>query len=181
MRNRLGNLKLLVLVIMSLIGLAASVFVLIIWYELKTAPPACTGFSIFGITVNSIFGIPLDCGAVLGSQYSTVFGVPLEFLAVAYFIVNLTLVYLIAFGSDGIARRSLRVLFGWRFIGLVLVPYLIFIEVVLIKAICVYCTTMHVAIVVDFIIISYLLFYKHMDLGLGSGSPPTPSDEPVVQ
>jgi uncharacterized membrane protein len=160
MKLRISKLKLLILVLMSIIGLAASVEVIITFYTLHQLPPLCGG--------GSIFGIRLDCGAVLGSQYSDIYGVPLEFLAVAYFIVNLSLVYLIAFGSDRISHRSLRALFGWRFIGIILVPYLVFIEVVLIKAICIYCTIMHVAIVADFIIISYLLFLRPSDsLGIG--------------
>jgi uncharacterized membrane protein len=57
-------------------------------------------------------------------------------------------------------RTSLKALFGWRFLGIVIVPYLVFVELFLAKAICVYCTIMHVAIIADFLIISYLLFYK---------------------
>jgi uncharacterized membrane protein len=97
---------------------------------------------------------------VLSSRYSQIFGIPLELFAVAYFALNLLLVYLIVFGSDRLFRLSLNILFGWRFLGIVIVPYLIFVELVLIKAICVYCTIMHVAIIADFVIISYLLFYK---------------------
>jgi len=104
----------------------------------------------------------LNCDAVLSSDYSQVFGVPLELFAVFYFIINLLLVYFIAFGSDRLLRISRNLLFGWRFLGILIVPYLVFIELVLIKAICVYCTIMHVAIVADFIIISYLLFYRHL-------------------
>jgi uncharacterized membrane protein len=97
---------------------------------------------------------------VLSSRYSQIFGIPLELFAVAYFALNLLLVYLIVFGSDRLFRLSLNILFGWRFLGIVIVPYLIFVELILIKAICVYCTIMHVVIIADFIIISYLLFYK---------------------
>jgi hypothetical protein len=41
-----------------------------------------------------------------------------------------------------------------------IVPYLVFIELVLVKAICFYCTIMHIAIIADFIIISCLLLYR---------------------
>jgi len=165
MKLRISKLKLLILLVMSVIGLAASIVVIITFYTLNQLPPLCGSF--FGI--QSIFGIRLDCGAVLGSKYSDIFGFPLEFFALGYFVVNLALVYLIAFGSDRISHGSLRTLFGWRFIGLVLVPYLVFIEVVLIRAICIYCTIMHVAIIADFIIISYLLFLKpSSSLGISS-------------
>jgi uncharacterized membrane protein len=89
-----------------------------------------------------------------------VFGIPLELFAVAYFVINIVLVCLIAFGSHRLFRTSLNVLFGWRFLGIAIVPYLVFVELFLVRAICVYCTVMHVAIIADFLIISYLLFYR---------------------
>lgn len=48
--------------------------------------------------------------------------------------------------------------------GIIIVPYLVFVELFLVRAICIYCTMMHVAIVADFIIISYLLFYKKISI-----------------
>ncbi|HMK82259.1 MAG TPA: vitamin K epoxide reductase family protein [Candidatus Bathyarchaeia archaeon] len=150
--------KLLLLVAMSIFGLWASSMVLIIYNALRQPLPFCpkpTGVSI---------GVVLNCEAVLDSQYSQVFGIPLELFAVAYFILNLLLVYFIAFGNDRLYKTSLKVLFVWRFLGIAIVPYLVFVELFLIKAICIYCTIMHVAIIADFIIISYLLFYKHGSL-----------------
>ena len=155
---RISRLKLLLLVAMSLFGLWASGMVVVVYYYLKQALPFCPS--------NSGPGIVLNCDAVLGSSYSQVFGIPLELFAVAYFIVNLLLVYLIAFGRESVFRTSLNVLFVWRFIGILIVPYLVFVELFLIRAICVYCTVMHVAILVDFAVISYLLFFK--DGGLGN-------------
>jgi len=151
---RITRLKLLVLIVMSLFGLAAALEVFASYYYLRQTPPFCTPGGFF------------DCDKVLGSSYSQVFGIPLELFAVAYFVVNLALVYLIAFGSEGVFRRAINALFGWRFLGLLLVPYLVIIELFIIHAVCIYCTMMHVAIVADFIIISYLLFYKG-----GIGSP----------
>jgi Predicted membrane protein len=46
---------------------------------------------------------------------------------------------------------------GWRFIGIAIVPYLIYIELAIVRAICVYCTIMHSAIIIDFILITVLL------------------------
>jgi len=157
---RLTRLKLLILVVMSLVGLAAALEVFTTYYYLRQTPPGCTpgGF--------------LDCDKVLGSSYSQVFGIPLELFAVAYFVVNLALVYLIAFGSERMYRLSMKMIFGWRFLGLLLVPYLVIIELFILHALCIYCTTMHVAIVADFAIISYLLFYKG---GLGVQADQTES------
>jgi uncharacterized membrane protein len=150
---RISKLKLILLMGMSLFGLWSSSMVLIIYYYLKQSLPWCqsgTGY--------------FNCGAVLGSSYSSVFGIPLELFALVYFITNLLLVYLVAFGSESVFKRSLTVLFAWRFIGLVIVPYLVSIELFIIQAVCIYCTFMHIAIVLDFIIISYFLFYKKNSL-----------------
>jgi uncharacterized membrane protein len=132
--------------------------VLIVYYTLKQTLPFCP------LQPLNTPGIALNCYAVLSSQYSQIFGIPLELLAVWYFIVNLLLVYFIAFGSDTLSGISLKTLFGWRFIGIIIVPYLVFVELFLVRAICVYCTVMHVAIIADFVIISYLLFYKKIGL-----------------
>jgi uncharacterized membrane protein len=151
---RISKLKLLILIAMSAVGLWASSMVLVIFYTLHQQLPICPS--------GTFFGIHFDCGAVLSSPYSTVFGVPLELFALFYFMVNLGMVYLIAFGSERASRISIQALFGWRFIGVAIVPYLVFVELFLVKAICVYCTIMHVAIIADFVVISYLLFFgKH--------------------
>ncbi len=140
--------------VMSVIGLAASTMVLIIYNELHKTLPFCSP------PTQSSTGIVINCDKVLSSPYSTVFGVPLEVFAVTYFIVNLALIYLVGFGTERIYRAAFKTLFVWRFFGICLVPYLIVVELFLVKAICLYCTTMHVAIIVDFGIISYFLFYK---------------------
>jgi uncharacterized membrane protein len=150
MKMRISKLKLLVLMVMSAFGLWASSMVLVVYYYLKQQLPGCS----------SKPGGFFNCDAVLGSRYSQVFGIPLELFAVCYFIINLLLVFLIAFGSESVYRWSLTILFAWRFIGLIIVPYLVSIELFIINAICLYCTIMHIAIVLDFIIISYFLFYK---------------------
>lgn len=150
---RISKLKLLVLMAMSAFGLWASGTVLAIFYTLNEQLPLCP--------TGTFYGLHLDCGAVLSSAYSTVFGVPLELLAMGYFIVNLGLVYVVAFGSERASEATLELLFGWRFIGVILVPYLVFVEFFVVRAICIYCTMMHIAIVADFIVISYLLFFRN--------------------
>jgi uncharacterized membrane protein len=149
---RLSGFKLVLLLLMSEIGIAAAATILITYYELKQSPPLCSS--------GTVGGISMDCNAVLGSQYSQLLGVPLEFFAVAYFVVNVLLVCLIAFGSEKVFEWALNLLFGWRFLGLIFVPYLVFVEVAIIRAVCLYCTIMHEAIVADFVVITYYLFYK---------------------
>ena len=162
MTMRISWVKLLLLMAMSAFGLWASSMVVVVYYTLKQGLPFCP--------LSRGPGIALDCYAVLSSSYSEVFGIPLELFAVAYFIVNLLLVYFIAFGSDRVSNGSLKTLFGWRFLGIIIVPYLVFVELFLIKAICLYCTMMHIAIIADFVIISYLLFYKKISLIPSAGT-----------
>lgn len=163
---RISRLKLLVLVLMSAFGLWASGTVLVIFYTLNQQLPICP--------TGTYWGVHFDCGQVLSSPYSKVFGVPLEVLALAYFAINLGMVYLIAFGSDHVSRLSLQALFGWRFIGVAIVPYLVFVELFLLHAICVYCTMMHVAILLDFAVVSYLLFFGKNALWGAEGAEALP-------
>jgi uncharacterized membrane protein len=149
---RITRLKFLLLVAMSTFGLWASGMVMVVFYEMKQALPFCPS--------NEGPGLVLNCQAVLGSSYSMVFGVPLELFAVAYFVINILLVCAIAFGPGRLFNGAFDILFAWRFIGILLVPYLVFVEVFIVRAICLYCTFMHIAIVADFVVITYFLFYK---------------------
>jgi uncharacterized membrane protein len=153
---RVSKWKFVILVAMSIVGLFAASETLFIYYIFKQTLPYCNA--------GSVGGISLDCNAVLGSRYSQIFGVPLELFAVAYFVINLLLVYLVTFGSSRIFSRALTILFGWRFVGLMIVPYLVFIEFIVLKAVCIYCTIMHAAIIADFIVISYFLFFRKNSL-----------------
>ncbi|MGC8586607.1 MAG: vitamin K epoxide reductase family protein [Candidatus Micrarchaeia archaeon] len=145
------------LVIMSFIGLASALTVLYEFQVLGNLPPFCTlgGHA-------SFLGTQINCAIVLESSYSTIsvgsLHVSLEMLAAIWFIINICLVCAISFGSAKHARRLLDVLFGWRFFGLVIVPYLIYLEFFVVHSICIYCTVMHCCIIIDFIIVSYFLF-----------------------
>ncbi|MCL4363555.1 vitamin K epoxide reductase family protein [Candidatus Marsarchaeota archaeon] len=150
--------RFIILISMSLIGLASSIFVIYKFYTLHQQLPLCN------IGSQASNGIVVDCAKVLLSPYSSIniFGISihLEVLAAVWFIINILLVTAIAVAGERFSKKALKVLFGWRFFGIVLVPYLIYLELFVLKAICTYCTIMHVAIIMDFIVISYLLFYK---------------------
>ncbi|MCL5018015.1 MAG: vitamin K epoxide reductase family protein [Candidatus Parvarchaeota archaeon] len=145
--------KFLILIVMSIFGLWSSGMVLFLFYTLHNPLPFCQVGS-------QSSGIAINCYKVLNSSYDSIFGVPLDVLGAVYFIINLALIYIVSFGKNKYYRRAFIALFGWRFFGLFLVPYLVFLEIFVLKAICVYCTIMHVSIIVDFIIITYFLFYK---------------------
>jgi uncharacterized membrane protein len=172
LKRRVSWKKFSILIAMSMFGLWASTMVLVIFYELHQAPPFCT-------IPQQTSGISINCEAVLSSPYSSIFGIPLEVLAVGYFIVALGLIYLVSFGPESIFRKSFKSLFVWRFVGLFMVPYLLVVELLILRAICLYCTMMHIAIVTDFGIISYLLFYKK-SLGTYGQAPSTGSVAPAI-
>lgn len=153
MKMRISRGKFVLLIIMSLIGMTASGFVYYVYEIAHHSPPFCTSSYHLG-------PVAINCIAVLSSQYNNFHGINLDLLAIVYFFVNIALVFAIAFGSESVFRRSFDILFVWRFIGLLIVPYLMTIEFVVLKAICLYCTIMHVAILVDFAIVTYFLFWK---------------------
>jgi uncharacterized membrane protein len=155
---------------MSIVGIIASSMVFYIYDTLHQQLPYC-------VSSQTIFGVKIDCTAVLSSSYNNVFGINLDLFAIVYFLVNMALVFAVAFGGDRLFRRAFRTLFVWRFVGIVIVPYLITIEFVVLKAICVYCTVMHISILVDFVIVTYFLFWKD-DIGLTGGDPLADSEGP---
>ncbi len=158
---------------MSIVGITASSMVFYIYDTLHQMLPYC-------VSSQTIFGVRIDCNTVLSSSYNNVLGINLDLLAIIYFLVNLVLVFAVAFGGDNLFRKAFRTLFAWRFLGLIIVPYLITIEFVVLKAICVYCTVMHVSILIDFVIVTYFLFWKD-DISLAGGEPSSSLDEPLEE
>jgi uncharacterized membrane protein len=150
---RVSPAKFLVLIAMSLVGTVASSYVFYIFELLHKQPLWCS-------SSEKILGAAVNCAAVLSSSYNNVYGINLDLLAILYFFVNLALVFAIAFGGESLFRMAFRVLFVWRFLGLMIAPYLVTIEFVVLKAICIYCTIMHLAILIDFAIVTYFLFWK---------------------
>lgn len=147
----ISRARFMVLLAMSIVGMASSFMVLYTWYLLRQPLPICTAPT----SIEPRGGITINCAAVLSSPYSEVAGVPLDALAAIWFIINASLVILFA-----TSRRPgiyLKALMGWRFIGIAIVPYLIYIELAIVRAICIYCTIMHSAIIIDFILITVLL------------------------
>ena len=82
---------------------------------------------------------PVNCEAVLSSPYAVIAGttVPTSAAGIAWFAVSAVLW----------ARGFGRVLLAWSALGLVTVLYLVFVEIVRIGAICLWCTAAHVLVV----------------------------------
>ena len=120
----------LVAVIAGMAGLAVSVYLTVLHYQ--GVVPGCptTG--------------PINCDAVLSSRYAVLAGtsVPTSALGIVWFAAGAIL------WTAG-WRRSIYV---WSGAGIAFVVVLVFLEIVLIGAICLWCTAAHVIVLAQFII-----------------------------
>lgn len=120
----------LVAVVAGLAGLALSAYLTVLHYQ--GVVPGCptTG--------------PINCDAVLSSGYAVVAGtaVPTSALGIVWFAVSTAL---------WIAGWR-RVTYAWAGIGLASVTMLVFTEIVLLGAICLWCTAVHILVLAQFLI-----------------------------
>jgi uncharacterized membrane protein len=120
----------LVGVVAGLAGLAVSVYLTLLHYQ--GVVPGCptTG--------------PINCDAVLSSRYAVLAGtsVPTSALGILWFAVSAAL---------WIADRR-RAIYAWSVTGLASVLALVFIEIVLVGAICLWCTAAHLLVLAQFLI-----------------------------
>ncbi|MEL9991176.1 MAG: vitamin K epoxide reductase family protein [Thermoproteus sp.] len=136
------------LVVFSAGGLASSALVLYMWYVLGHMPPGCY------LPQTVLPGVTIDCVKVLSSQYAHIGPIPLDGLAAIWFSLNIALVATYFYSER---QYILRTLFYWRLLGLAILPYLLYIEFVVLQALCLYCTIMHIFIIIDFILISIFI------------------------
>ncbi|MCG2894716.1 MAG: vitamin K epoxide reductase family protein [Vulcanisaeta sp.] len=149
--GRLEKSWLALMLAFSATGLFASSVVIYTYYYLHELPPLCTSFK------SPFPGVTIDCERVLSSKYSDIGGVPLDLLAAIWFVINIAFVITYDIGPGRVARFAINALFYWRFLGIVVVPYLIYVETYLLHALCIYCTIMHVMIIIDFTVITLYL------------------------
>jgi uncharacterized membrane protein len=120
----------LVGVVAGLAGLALSIYLTVLHYQ--GVVPGCptTG--------------PINCDAVLSSRYAVLAGtsVPTSALGIGWFAASAVLW----------AAGSRRAISAWSGIGLAYVVVLVFIEIVLVGAICLWCTAVHVLVLAQFLI-----------------------------
>ena len=107
-------------------------------------------------TVNRFFPIASDCGKVLRSSYSIMFGVPLAvFGIIQYSLLLIALISLIIFRKKVFAYWIIL----QSMIGAIFSLYFMYIQLAILKSICIYCT---LSALISFIIffLSYKIFYK---------------------
>jgi len=156
MRIYLNKYAKAILFALSIIGLIAAGVVFVDYYvENSTSLPLCGVEEGLGGTT-----LQVSC-SVISSSFSRAFGIPLDFLAIAWFSLNLILLAVLVIMNKG---KVMTLLLAWSIIGVVVVPYLIYIELYVLHALCIYCTTMHIAIVLNFLLILYLFLKSRKDI-----------------
>jgi uncharacterized membrane protein len=117
-------------------GLGISVYLTVVHYS--ALPLVCT-------TTGAI-----DCERVLSSGYAVIAGtgVPTSVAGMAWFAVSTVLAAVqLTRPSPGLARAHL----AWTGLGLATVLYLVFVEIVQLGAICIWCTAAHVMVLMTFL------------------------------
>ena len=119
-------------------GLGASLYLSAVELARGQVPLAC---------VNS--GI-INCDLVTASPQSRVGPVPIAVLGALWFLVLLAL--LAMEGRVGV-RAAAAMQLGWTTAGLLVVFYLVYAELFLIGALCLWCTVVHVLVVLLFLLV----------------------------
>ena len=122
----------------SLAGLGISAYLTVVHYS--TIPLACPTDAV------------LSCEQVLSSRYAVIAGsgLPTSAAGIVWFAISAGL----AIGVSRYPRPQLgRIQLAWSAIGLATVIYLLFVEIVRLGALCLWCTAAHVLVLVIFLIV----------------------------
>ncbi|MFP3073869.1 MAG: vitamin K epoxide reductase family protein [Caldivirga sp.] len=155
--GRLSLKWLTLFVAFSVVGIFSSAVVLYTYYYLHNAPPLCT----VGGSQSPFPGVTINCIKVLSSPYAELADVPLDVLAVFWFVANIAMAMAYDKVAEPAAGKLLRALMYWRFLGLAIIPYLLYVEFAILHALCLYCTIMHSMIIADFIVITVYAYVNH--------------------
>ncbi|WP_428069044.1 vitamin K epoxide reductase family protein [Caldisphaera sp.] len=149
----------IIFITISIAGIGAALTSYYYVYMANTSPPACH----FSGNITSS-GIELNCLNVLKSSYSSLslnFGVKVnanfDVLAIIYFSVSLILSLMMLFTYYSVIAQ-----FIWSIIGASFIPYLVYLEIYVIRSICIYCTTMHILIISQVLLSLYYIKSKKL-------------------
>lgn len=118
-------------------GLGISIYLTVVHYS--TVPLACPA------------GAVVNCERVLSSTFAVIGGssVPTSAAGILWFVISAALaVSLWLRPSPPLAKVQL----AWSAIGLVTVLYLVYVEIVQLGSVCVWCTAAHVLVLVIFLV-----------------------------
>lgn len=126
------------MVVASLVGLGVSIYLTVVHFT--SVPLVCT-------TSGAI-----NCELVLSSPYAVIAGtsLPTSAAGIVWFAVSTLLAGVRTAGSASALVR--RAQMAWSAIGLVTVVGLVFVEIVVLGAICVWCTAAHVLVLAIFLL-----------------------------
>lgn len=130
--------QVLALVAIAVAGLAIALY--LTTTHISSVPLVCT------------VGSVVNCSAVTHSAYSVIPGtsIPISVLGVLWFVVS---GLLSIFGLPATAPEWLRpVHLVWAALGLVVVLYLVYVEIVILRQICEWCTVVHLLVVATFVL-----------------------------
>ena len=122
--------------LLSVVGFVVALYLTITHYT-ASIPLACPSIGI------------IDCGTVLSSKYAVLFGIPLAVMALAFFIGEIVL----------IVKNMKEYQLYLNTVGFFSLFYTWYAEYLL-QRICIYCTALHIIIIVLFAISLYEAFGK---------------------
>ncbi len=131
---------------LSVVGLLVAVYLVLIHYT--SVPLVCSDTGI------------INCANVLNSQYAVLFGFPIADYGLVFFIIELAILILLQRVKQPILNALKRsdVLILYNGVGLAFVLYLLYAEY-MVHNICIYCTAVHIVVVLLFIL-SFFSFNK---------------------
>ena len=136
---RRGGWQLPVLMAIAVAGLAIALYLTVT--HVSSVPLVCT------------IGSVVNCSAVTHSAYSVVLGssIPISALGMVWFLVSgLLSVWAWARSDEPGWIRPAHL--AWAVAGLAVVVYLVYVEIVILRQICEWCTVLHLLIIATFVL-----------------------------
>jgi uncharacterized membrane protein len=135
-----NRLALFVLLGLSVAGIVVAGYLTSVHYA--SVPLACSSSGV------------VNCEQVLSSRYSEVIGVPWSVGGIAWFSVS-GLLALLALAKTPEPEPLQPAQLAWSLLGLGVILYLIGVELVAVKHICLWCTSMHVLIGITLLVVLF--------------------------
>lgn len=115
--------------------------------------------------LNSPVYCPIDgnCDKVLSSPYSKLFGIPLALFGLVFYFFVLILTMIFQLGKPEIQKIISKIFFIATLFALIFSGWLVYLQLFIIKAICIYCVISAGNILILFLISVYLLRRQNLN------------------